>query len=86
MSNSGLTGNTSPRQPAVLTYPARLHKPLLMHAFSTEDPNRTAPGGSIIEVVENLRIPRQLTAMVTMDGVIYARDLQVDGSQFTRLP
>lgn len=71
------------------TYPARLLRPLLMHALHGNHPNRTAPGGSIVDVTENRNYePGELTltATVTIDGVLYARDLAPSGIQVERLP
>lgn len=88
MPTSSNSSNTRPAPSHLERYPARLLRPLLMHPFNGGFPNRTAPGGSIVDVMENTEhVPGEVTrtAMVTMDGVLYARDLKADGSQFSRL-
>lgn len=69
-------------------YGARLLKPLTAHRFNGEGPDRTVPGGALVDVTENTdHIPGQvvITFLVLMDGVLYARDLDPDRSQFRRL-
>lgn len=70
--------------PHLTAYQARLRKPLLAHDMAGQRPDRTIPGGTLVEVTENTNHrPGELSviATVTLDGVLYARDLLPDRSQ-----
>lgn len=88
MSLSSNSRNTRPAPEHLTTYPARLKKPLIAHAFNGVDKDRVVPGGSIVDVTENTdHTPGEtiITLTATMDGVLYARDLLADRSQFDAL-
>lgn len=88
MTPSSNSRNTRPAPEHLTTYPARLKKPLLAHDFAGTRKDRVAPGGSVVDVTENTdHTPGEvvITMTVTMDGVLYARDLLADRSQFIAL-
>lgn len=78
---------TRPAAGHITRYQARLRRPLLAHDFAARLPDRTIPGGALVDVTENTDHGGALavTATVTMDGVLYARDLLADRSQIIPL-
>lgn len=72
----------------ILTYPAELNSHIVVHSIHDGAPDRLIPAGTIVTVIENIgEPPRETlhTMVIMLSGVYYARDLDPDGHQFTRL-